>query len=101
MQRIFSMIHKNKTAFRPSFVPKGTLSSILIVELANDMSAYKFEATKDLLKAAKSATYKYNKGHSSHTQQTSRKSDISNCFIVNSGHWTMFNNLNSFINTSC
>ena len=49
------MIHKNKTAFGPSFVPKGTLSSILIVELA-DMSAYKFEATKDLLKAAKSAT---------------------------------------------
>ena len=95
------MIHKNKTAFRPSFVPKGTLLSILIVKLVNDMSAYQFEVTKDLLKAAESATWKYNKGHSSHTQQTFRKSGISNCFIVNSGHWKIFDNLNSFINISC
>ena len=54
------MIHK-KTAFRPSLDPKGTLSIILTVKLANDMPAYQFEPTKDLLKTAKSAI------NSSHT----------------------------------
>ena len=49
MSRIFSKIHKNKTAFRPSLVPKGTLSSILTVKLANDMQLYQFEPTVDLL----------------------------------------------------
>ena len=42
---IFSMIRKNKTAFWPSPVPKGTLSSILIVKLANDMPAHQFKLT--------------------------------------------------------
>ena len=49
MSRIFSKIHKNKTAFRPSLAPKGTLSSILTVKLANDMQLYQFEPTVDLL----------------------------------------------------
>ena len=57
------------------------------------MSADQFESTKDLLKTATSATWKYNKEHSSHTQLTLRKSDISRCFIVNFGHWTVFENL--------
>ena len=47
------MIRKNKTAFQPSLAPKGMLSSILAVKLANDMPAYQFEATKDLLNTAK------------------------------------------------
>ena len=67
-ERIFSMVCKNKTAFQPSLDPKGTLSSILTVKLANDMPAYQFEPTKDLLKTAKSTTWKYNKEHLSHTQ---------------------------------
>ena len=62
------MICKNKTAFQPSLVPKATLSSILTVKLANDMPNYQFEPTKDLLKKAKSSTWKYNKENSSHTQ---------------------------------
>ena len=60
MPLIFSMIHKIK------LVPKGTLSSILTVKLANGMSVHHFEPTKDHLKTAKSATWKYNKKHSSH-----------------------------------
>ena len=52
MPRIFSMIYQNNTAFRPSLVRKGTLSSILTDKLANDMPAYQFESTKDLLKTA-------------------------------------------------
>ena len=62
------MIHKNNTAFWPSLVPKGTLSSILTDKLANDMLAYQFESTKDLLKTAKSAAWRNNKEHSSHMQ---------------------------------
>ena len=62
------MIPKNKTASRPSLVPKGTLSSILTGKLANDMPAHQFEPTKDLLKTATSATWKYNKEHSSHAE---------------------------------
>ncbi|KAL5489186.1 hypothetical protein EMCRGX_G018251 [Ephydatia muelleri] len=33
-ERIFSMVRKNKTCFRPNLDPKGTLSSILTVKLA-------------------------------------------------------------------
>ena len=57
------------------------------------MPAYQFEPTKDLLKTAKSATWKDNKKHSSHMQLTLRKSDISSYFTANSGHWTIFENL--------
>ena len=63
--RIFSMVRKNKTAFRSNLDPKGTLSSILTVKLGNDVPAHQFEPTKDLLKTAKSAPWKYNKEHSS------------------------------------
>ena len=53
MPCIFSIIHKNKTAFQLSFVPKCTLSSILTVIFAKDMPPHQYEATKDLLKKAK------------------------------------------------
>ena len=53
MPCIFSIIRKNKTAFQPSLVPKGTLSNILTVKPAKVMPAHQFEATKDLLKTAK------------------------------------------------
>ena len=62
------MMCKTKTAFWPSLVLKGTLSSDLTVKHTNDMPACQFEPTKDLLNTAKSATWKYNKKHSSHTQ---------------------------------
>lgn len=56
-ERVFSMVRKNKTAFRPNLDPKGTLSSILTIKLAQPEPAHKFEPTKELLKEAKSAIY--------------------------------------------
>ena len=41
-ERIFSMIRKNKTSFRPSLDPKGTLSSIVTIKLANTEPAHSF-----------------------------------------------------------
>ena len=55
-ERVFSMVRKNKTAFRPSLDPKGTLSSILTIKLAHTEAAHQFEPNKELLKTAKSAT---------------------------------------------
>ena len=63
-ERVFSMVRKNKTAFRPSLDPKGTLSSILTIKLASTEPAHSFEPAKEVLKKAKSATWEYNKAHS-------------------------------------
>ena len=64
-ERIFSMVRKNKTSFRPSLDPKGTLSSILSIKLANPLPAHQYEPSKEVLQKAKSATWEYNKAHSS------------------------------------
>ena len=64
-ERIFSMVRKNKTAFRPSLDPKGTLSTILTIKLGHDKPSHQFEQTKEVLKKAKSATWNYNRGHMS------------------------------------
>jgi hypothetical protein len=45
-ERVFSIVQKNKTAFHPSLDPKGTLSSILTIKLANPEPAHCFEPTK-------------------------------------------------------
>ena len=44
------MIRKNKTAFRPSLDPKGTLSSILTVKLASTEDSHCYEPSKEVLK---------------------------------------------------
>jgi len=62
-ERVFSMVRKNKTAFRPSLNPKGTLSSILTIKLANTQPAHSYEPSKEVLKKAKSATWDYSKAH--------------------------------------
>lgn len=49
-ERVFSMVRKNKTAFRPSLEPKGTLSSILSIKLGHNKPAHQFEPTKQVLK---------------------------------------------------
>ena len=59
---VFSMIRKNRTAFRASLDPKGTLSSVIAIKLAH------FEPVSDsppkaVLKQAKSATWQYNNEH--------------------------------------
>ena len=66
-ERVFSMVRKNKTSFRPSLDQKGTLSSILTIKLANIKNVHSFEPEKETLKKAKSATYDYNKQHSKDT----------------------------------
>ena len=63
-KRVFSMVRKNKTAFRPSPDPKGTLSSIITIKLASTEAAHKYEPSKEVLQQAKSATWEYNKAHS-------------------------------------
>ena len=61
-ERVFSMIGKNKRAERSSLQVKGTLSSIMTVKLA-ELNAKTFTPPASVLKAAKSATYEYNKKH--------------------------------------
>ena len=63
-ERVFSMVRKNKTTFRSSLDPKGTLSSLLTIKLASTEPAHKFDPPKEMLKAAKSATTIYNQTHS-------------------------------------
>ena len=60
-ERLFSMVRKNKTAFRPSLDPKGTLSSILA---AAKEPTHSFKPTIEVLSKAKAATWEYNKAHS-------------------------------------
>ena len=55
-ERIFSMVRKNKTAFRPSLDPKGILSCILTIKLASQKAAHRCEPLKEVLRKAKSAT---------------------------------------------
>lgn len=61
-ERVFSIVHKNKTTFRSSLSMEGTLSSILTFKLA-DVNAVKFKPPSELLKKAKGATWEYNKQH--------------------------------------
>ena len=61
------MVRKNKTASHPSLEPKGTLSSILIIKLASQEAAHRYEPSKEVLRKAKSATWEYNKTHSQST----------------------------------
>lgn len=63
-ERVFSMVTKIKTAFRPSLKLDGTLSSIITVKLANPEPCTQYEPPKDILQAAKKATVNYNKSHS-------------------------------------
>ena len=60
-KEVFSLIGKNKTAFRPSLQVDGTLASLLTVKMANKESS--FEPPADLLSSAKKATWNYNKEH--------------------------------------
>ena len=65
---VLSIIRKNKTFW--ASMEFNTLGSILTVKLANP-NATKFKSDKALLKSAKSATWEYNKRHSSTSSSTS------------------------------
>ena len=60
-ERIFSMVTKNKTKFRPNLKVDGTL---LTIKLANP-GVCAYEPTKDVLHSAKQATMTYNQAHCS------------------------------------
>ena len=63
-ERIFSIVRKNKTCFRPSLDPEETLASIVTVKLAMESENVEtFNIPQEVLKAAKSATYKYMLSH--------------------------------------
>ena len=64
-ERVFSLVTKNKTKFRPSLKLDGTLSSILTIKLANSDPCHKYEPPQQILDTAKKATVKYNKSHDS------------------------------------
>ena len=63
-ERVFSIVRKNKTCFRPRLDPEETLASIVTVKLAMESeSAETFNIPQEVLTAAKSATYKYKLSH--------------------------------------
>lgn len=66
-ERVFSMVRKNKTPFRPNLDPEETLGSIITTKMAlpKDIPSYKFEPPRELIVAAKRATREYNLAHSS------------------------------------
>lgn len=61
-ERIFSMVRKNKTPFRPNLDPEETLGSMA---LPKEIPPYEFEPPKELIVAAKKATGEYNLAYSS------------------------------------
>ena len=64
-ERVFSLIRKNKTPFRPSLGLEGTLSSIVGIKLGIDDPCERYEPSKQVLKDAKKVTWEYNKAHPS------------------------------------
>lgn len=67
-ERVFSMIRKNKTSFRPSLDLEETLGSIMTIKLEMlnrpDAKGSKYDLPPAVLREAKKATKKYNKAHS-------------------------------------
>ena len=63
-ERVFSIVRKNKTCFRPRLDPEETLASIVTVKLAMESESVEtFNIPQEVLTAAKSATYKYKLSH--------------------------------------
>ena len=86
-ERVFSMVTKNKTAFRPNLKLDGTLCSILQIKLGNSDGpepCYKYEPLKAILKTAKTATMAYNRAHSSAAANTFASSTLSSPLLSSS-----------------
>jgi len=60
-ERVFSMVRKNKTSFRPNLGLDKTLPSLLTVKLATDEPCHKYEPPKPIVKKAGKVTWDYNK----------------------------------------
>ena len=64
-ERVFSLVRKNKTCFRPNLDLDESLASIITCKLAMEgESVTKFSISNDTISMAKQATTKYNKQHS-------------------------------------
>ena len=67
-ERIFSLVRKNKTCFRPNLDPEEPLASIASVKLAMKAEAVEcFEIPDEILRDAKIVTDRYKLGHRSTT----------------------------------
>ena len=64
-ERVFSLVTKNKTKFRPNLKLDGTLSSILTIKLANTAPCQNYEPPTEVIESARKATMAYNRAHSS------------------------------------
>ena len=63
-ERVFYIVWKNKTCFRPMLDPQETLASIATVKLAMESEGVEtFNIPQEILTAGKGATYKYNLSH--------------------------------------
>ena len=62
-ERVFSMVRKNKTPFRPSLGLDTTLPSLLTVKLATEEPCHKFEPHPSVVARAGKVTWEYNKEH--------------------------------------
>ena len=63
-ERVFPIVRKNKTCFRPRLDPEETLASIVAVKLTMESESVEtFNIPQEVLTAAKSATYKYKLSH--------------------------------------
>lgn len=60
-ERIFNLIRANKTDFRHSLDLEGTLTSIIIIKMAE--LPLKFKPSKEMLEDAKKSTWSYNISH--------------------------------------
>ena len=68
-ERVFSMVTKNKSAFRPKLKLDKTLTSILSVKLENPGPCHHFEPPQSVIETAKKATMEHNQLHQSKTSK--------------------------------
>ena len=62
-ERVFSIVRKNKTSFRPNLSLETTLPSLLTVKLATEEPCHKIEPPKEVVERAGKVTWEYNKRH--------------------------------------
>ena len=63
-ERVFSIVKKSKTCFRPRLDPEETVVSIVAVKVALESESVEtFNIPQEVLTAAKSSTYKYKMSH--------------------------------------
>ena len=63
-ERVFSMVRKNKTPFRPNLDIERTLSSLLTVKLATNEPCHAYTPPDTVINRASKVTWEYNKQHS-------------------------------------